>query len=253
MKIVCLSPSLTEIVIDLGAKDLLAGITNHCPEPHPGITRLGPAKALQIEMIRALEPDLILADQNENRPELIRDLTFSKRTEIFDVRSPDSAAEAVVRIAHAVSKREAGTALAEEIRREQQENRRGVRDLRPVRVLLLLWTQPYLTVSFDTYPSRLLESCGGLNVFHEEPVREFPLDLEDMIEKNPELLLLPGDPYPFQRRHIASFRQYRVFSTAVIERIDGMHFSRYGRRTAQALRFFRELLLKMTSNAPVQG
>ncbi len=264
MKIVSLSPSFTEILEKLGAAERLVGVTDHCPEVSP--VKIGSPKALNVSEILALRPDLVLADQNENRPEEIRELQKEFGVKIFDVRSIPAVVDAVWTIGRLVGEEKEAHKLTDEI----QEAVSGVPNktviaspavggawqplaeiasLPPapprndeavgLRTLTLLWNQPYLTINFDTYISRLIEAAGGRNVFHEDPVREFPIEMEDMIEKNPELLLLPGDPYPFRKRHVEGFRKYRVFSKIRIERLDGKLFSRFGPRTVTALETLR--------------
>jgi len=186
---------------------------------------------------------LILADQNENRPEEIKALQKKFKVVLFDVRSVQAVIDAVSTIARLAENPQAAEKLITEIKTEYDINRQAA-PTPPVQTLALLWNLPYLTINFDTYISRLIESSGGYNVFHQDPIREFPVDLEDLIEKNPAVLLLPKTPYPFSSRHVKRFREYRVFSKIPIHLIDGRFFSRFGPRTVEALKTFREILLE---------
>ena len=109
------------------------------------------------------------------------------------------------------------------------------------RTILLIWNQPFLTVNFDTYVSRLIEASGGMNVFRTEPIYQFPIEMEDMIEALPEVLLLTGEPGPFRSRHIKDFRRYRIFSKIPIHLLDGGLWTDYGAKTVEALRTLREI------------
>ncbi len=186
---------------------------------------------------------MILADQNENRPEEIKALQKKFKVVLFDVRSVQAVIDAVSTIARLAENPQAAEKLITEIKTEYDINRQAA-PTPPVQTLALLWNLPYLTINFDTYISRLIESSGGYNVFHQDPIREFPVDLEDLIEKNPAVLLLPKTPYPFSSRHVKRFREYRVFSKIPIHLIDGRFFSRFGPRTVEALKTFREILLE---------
>ena len=95
--------------------------------------------------------------------------------------------DAAAAMGRAVQKNQEAGELNLRIKGEYDRVRQEAKDHAPVRTQILLWNTPLLTVNFDTYASKLIESCGGWNVFHEDPVREIPIDLEDMIEKNPEL------------------------------------------------------------------
>lgn len=244
MRIISLSPSFTEILQALSAESHLIGISDHCPEI-PGPLRIGSPKALKISEILATGPDIVLADQNENRPEEMRELQKKLRVMIFDVRSLDAVHDAVHGIGRLIAKNNEAQHLIENIQSEIEKNRKMAAQRPPVPTVILLWDQPYLTVNFDTYASRLVEISGGKNVFHQDPIREFPVDLEDMIEKNPECLILPNDPFPFAKKHTAKFRKYRVFSKISISLIDGKLFSRFGPRTIEALQKLRGIFFSL--------
>ena len=241
---VSLSPSFTEILQALGEGANLAGVTDHCPQDLAGACRIGSPKALRLEEIARLAPDIVLADRNENRPEEVRVLEKKFRVVSFDVRSVPAAVDAVAGLGRLFEKKEAAEKIVKDILAEQEANRKAAEGAAPVRTLILLWHQPYLTVNFDTYISRLVEGAGGRNVFHEDPIREFPVELEDMIERDPERLLLAAEPFSFRKNHRAGFRKYRIFSKIPIDLVDGRLFSRFGPRTAEALRTLRRLILE---------
>jgi ABC-type Fe3+-hydroxamate transport system substrate-binding protein len=241
MRIISLSPSFTEILRDSGiGAECLVGITSHCPQDMAvKARRLGSPKALNLSEIEALSPDFIFAHEGENRQEQIHALQRKYRVVTFAVRSVPAVIDTVHAIARHLGKTDASEALENKIRNEYEENLRTFGGIRPVRTMILIWNQPYLTVNFDTYLSRLVEASGCFNVFHSDPLREFPVEMEDMLDKNPELLLLPTEPFPFTKRHIAMFRKYRTFSRIRIELIDGALFFRFGPKTIEALKTLR--------------
>lgn len=241
MKIVSLSPSLTETLIHLGAGDELRGITDFCPSPGREIERLGSPKALNLSKVDRLEPDWVLADARENRPEEIQAIQKRRRVKVFDVRQLGEVCDAVAEIGRLVERREEAKRLNDSIHAEMAENERLFRGRERKRAIVLLWDQPYLTVNFDSYPSRLIDASGGVNVFRKEPLREFPVELEEMIEQNPEVLLLPKEPAPFRERHVKGFRRYRIFSHIPIHLVDGKLVTHFGGQTAGALRALREI------------
>lgn len=245
MRLVSLSPSLTEIVESLGAGELLVGVTNHCPVGGGQRCFVGSPKALNLKAIDALKPDVVLADRGENRPEELKQLD-SLNVVTAQVFSIADVLDVIYSLGRLVEKGDKAQLLSERIRTEVEENTKAVAEYGRIRTLVLLWNRPYITVNFDTYISRLVEASGGINVFHEDPLREFPVDLEDMIEKQPQLVLLAGAPFAFKKRHIAGFRKYRVFSKVRIEWIDGLLLSRFGPRTPDALRTLRNIILNLS-------
>ena len=243
-KVVSLSPSFTEILEKFGRAGELAGITDHCPELPHAPARLGSPKALRLDLIEGLKPDLILSAARENRPEEIRALEKKFRVVSFDVRSVESVLDLVAALGRLADAPEESRELAAEIA-EEQRLCKAEKDLPRVRTMILLWNIPLLTVNFDTLISRVIETAGGLNVFREDPLPEFPVELEDMIEKEPEVLFLPTAPFPFKKKDIKHFRQYRIFSKIPIELVDGRLFSNFGPATLDALRAFREIFSKV--------
>lgn len=250
MRIVSLSPSFTEIVTHIGAADLLVGCTDFNAPFQGKAVSVGSPKALDLPKIASLQPDCVLADSHENRPEELREIEKRFRLLRFDVRTVEQAADAVWTVGRLVGRSEAAANVGAAIREEIEKSRRDFCDREPVRAVILFWHQPYVTVNFDTYASRLLEASGAVNVFREDPIREFPVELEDMIEKGPDVLLLPSEPFPFQGRHVDQFRKYRLFSKIRIELVDGRLFSRYGPRTVDALRALRGIFHGIKAPAP---
>ena len=245
MRIISLCPSITDIILHIGGKEMLCGVTDHCPEI-PGVMRLGSPKALKFSEIEKLSPDLILADKGDNRPEELRPLQQKFKVEILEVRSLQEVLDAVAVIGRSIQKIEGASKLNEEIGRTISETRARATGKTPLRTLILLWNMPFLTVNFNTYPSRLIETCGATNVFHQDPVYEIPIELEDMIEKEPQLLLLASEPYPFKKQQLKKFREYQIFSRIPLELVDGYYFCRYGPMTIEALKFFEALIQKLS-------
>lgn len=252
MKIVSLSPSLTDIVRAIGGEYLLAGVTDHCPEISGFFHRLGSPKALNLAQIEALKPDFILSDQGDNRPEEMRKLQGFKILS-FNARSVPAVMDTVAEIGRALNLPGGAGALNEKIKTSYDAARAKAAGKDPLHTLILLWDTPLLTINFDTYASRLLESCGAYNSFHTDPVHEIPIEIEDMIDKDPKLLLLASEPYPFKKRNLKKFREYKVFSKIPIELVSGHYLSRYGPVTAEALDFFSALIEKSRQFAPVSS
>ncbi|MBI3313110.1 MAG: ABC transporter substrate-binding protein [Candidatus Omnitrophica bacterium] len=244
MRIVSLSPSFTETLQALDLENSLVGITDFCPdEKSPGAVRIGSPKALKISEILALNPDFVLSDKKENRSAEITEIQKKCRVLSYEAKSIEAVKDSVWALGRQFGKTEEAGRMIENIKRECEISKKALESQPPVRTVVLLWHQPYVTVNFDTYISRLVESSGGLNVFREDPVREFPVEIEDMLDKEPEILLLAGDPFAFKKYHIKGFRKYRIFSKIRIELVNGKIFSNFGPRTAEAIAGLRALLI----------
>lgn len=241
MKLVSLSPSLTDILMGLKAEGCLRGVTDLCGLNGGLIEKVGSPRALNLAKIQALEPDWILADAQENRPEEIQSLQRRWPVKLFDVRKLSDLTDCIAELGRLTQQTDLGRSLQHSLWSELAESEKTFRDRPKRKTVILLWDQPLLTVNFDTYVSRLIEMSGGTNVFRQEPVREIPVEIEDLIEKNPEFMLLPSEPGPFQKRHISQFRRYRVLSRIPIQLVDGKLLLCYGLKTVEALRELRKI------------
>lgn len=238
MRIVSLSPSFTEILESCKAAGQIVGITDDCPVLKHEPARLGSTKSFDLAKIESMRPDLVLADQNENRPEVLRELAKKFKVVSFAITSIHSVAEAVGEIGRLAGCETETRLLAGEILSAiPPENEAKEK----VRTLILLWNLPFLTVNRETYSSILVEAAGGYNIFHEDPVREIPIEIEDMIDNKPAAILLASDPYPFTKSHVDYFEAFNIFSHVKVRLLDGHFFSRFGPRTVSALKTLRHI------------
>lgn len=234
MRIISLSPSITETLEALGLQGDLAGVTDDCPVP--GVETVGRPMALSSEKIQTLKPDVIVTAFAENRPEEIRVLEHTCRVAVFKVNSMPSLVQTIKDLGELFEKQNEAKELIRKIYAEWPAP-----CLNPVRSMLLLWNAPFLTVNANTFSSSLIEAAGGLNVFRAEPVAEIPIELEDMSDQKPDLILLPAAPYPFEKQHVDYFKNIPVFAEKSVHLIDGLLISRFGPRTVEALKTLRKI------------
>jgi ABC-type Fe3+-hydroxamate transport system substrate-binding protein len=248
-RIVSLIPSVTELLFALGLDDRIAGVTVFCTEPRDRVARtpkVGREKDPDLARIRALAPDLVVANMEENR----RDVVEALRAEGIPVwvTFPRTVAEGIelVRVLGALTDSEdAATSLADSL--EAAHARISARvEARPrVRVFCPIWRRPYMTMNGDTYVHDMLWTCGGDNVFAASPVRYPTVALEDLREAAPDVILLPDEPYRFRMAHLADFSELSdvpAVRTGRIHLVDGKLLSWYGPRIAEALERLPALL-----------
>jgi ABC-type hemin transport system substrate-binding protein len=104
------------------------------------------------------------------------------------------------------------------------------------RVFAPIWKGPYMSVGSDTYVHDVLETCGGENVcgsFTRYPI----VSLEEVEALEPEIVLLPDEPYPFSAEDLAEFHALDVPAAREdrIHLIDGKLLTWYGPRMASSL------------------
>lgn len=100
-----------------------------------------------------------------------------------------------------------------------------------------------MTINRDTYVHDMIQVCGGENIFKDYPERYPRVTLEEVEVLQPEVLLLPDEPYPFKARHIEEFQTLDVPAVweGRIHLIDGKILSWYGPRIGQSLKTLRGL------------
>ncbi|MEO7092802.1 MAG: helical backbone metal receptor [Polyangiales bacterium] len=259
-RVVSLVPSDTYTIARLAGVDRLVGRTTYCEEPKGTIETIptvGGTKDASVEAIRALAPDLVIANQEENTKSTLEALAqagvrvfvvFPKRVDdgvalvarlatILGVAA-DPAAREVVRAAHRALQ------LALKLRET----------LTPVRAFCPIWADPLMTIHGDTYISDAMDLAGAQNVFADRE-RRYPLaadlgtapalpktrvlfrdtryprvTLEEVTERSPELVLLPDEPHPFSEEDAQRFRAMDLPAarTGKVVRLSGKDLCWYG-------------------------
>ena len=241
-RIVSLVPSITETLCALGLDEALVGVTVYCVAPRDvvrGKTRVGGEKDPDLTAIRALAPDLVVANVEEN----VREHVATLRAWGIPVwvTYPRTVAEGLDMI------RELGqvtgtAARAEAILADLEPLCAGVRAAsarrRPVPVFYPIWRQPWMTINADTYIHDLLAVCGAANVFGDGPARYPTVTLDEVAARRPEVIVLPDEPFRFRRVHVEDFAPYTAVPAVRdgrIHLVDGKPFSWHGPRLRQAL------------------
>ena len=241
-RIVSLVPSITEILFALGLEGRIAGVTVFCSEPRREVARtpkVGREKDPDLSRIRALAPDLVLANMEENR----RDVVEALRADGVPVwvSFPRTLVEGIglVRELGALT---ATPEAAEALARPLETALAGVLARAAVgprpRVFCPIWRGPYMTVNRDTYVHDVLRTCGADNVFADAVARYPTVTLEEVRRAAPDVILLPDEPYRFRAAHLADFAPLAdvpAVRSGRIHLVDGKLLSWYGPRIAESL------------------
>ena len=225
-RIVSLVPSQTELLYDLGLDREIIGITRFCIHPEHWFrskTRVGGTKSLHLDKIRALAPDLIIANKEENRKEEIEALAKDFPVWISDVQSLEEALLMIRGVGRICGRPEKAASMCSEIVQTFEE----LRQVRPGRVAYLIWEDPLMVVGGGTFINDILQRWGLQNIYEERG--RYPLtDLEELKSLEPDLLILATEPFPFKEKHVKHLQAWMPGVQAVIA--DGELFSWYGSR-----------------------
>lgn len=247
-RVVSLVPSLTEWLFMIGAGARVVGVTDYCTEPVAalaGVPRIRGTKNPDRATIIALQPDLVLADQEENRERDVLALGAAGiNVYVTAIRSVADVPAQLTPLAMALGvARQAAPGL--DMLRTAIDAAERLVGRRRTRTLAFIWRDPWMAVGAETYAGDLLRLCGADNLALQLPGRYPRATLDDFLALRPELILLPGEPYPFAERDLAVFRPYGDVPAVRDRRIilcDGMALTWPGPRLVDALHTFSALI-----------
>lgn len=244
MRIVSLVPSLTELVCALGLADRLVGRTGFCVHPRETVRRIpkvGGTKTVKLETVRALAPTHVILNVDENRRETAEALAeFVPHLVVTHPLGPLDNLALYRQFGETFGCPGQARALCEKFQAAYDAAQRQTRDAR--KVLYLIWKDPWMTVSRDTYISRTL-ALFGLHTVPERSVDRYP-SLADITASGADLILLSTEPYRFRARHRDEIQALTGRPTLLV---NGEMTSWYGPRAIMGLEYLTRFLSRARS------
>jgi ABC-type Fe3+-hydroxamate transport system substrate-binding protein len=237
-RIISLVPSQTELLFDLGLEHEILAITRFCVRPADKVnakTTIGGTKNIDLALIKMLNPDLVIANKEENDREQIEELLKHCPVWISNVHDLASALAMITTVGEITGKKQQSLELAAEI-----SNLFAGLEISPsgLSCAYLIWRKPYMVAGKGTFIDDMLRRCGLINAFSGD---RYPvINNELLVEAKPDVVWLSSEPYPFKEKHISEIKQLLPYST--IQLVDGELFSWYGSRLLQAPAYFKTLL-----------
>ncbi|TNE69635.1 hypothetical protein EP331_13960 [bacterium] len=223
MRVVSLVPSLTEFLFDINLGDELVGRTRFCIHPLKqleSVRIVGGTKNPNIDNIKALNPDLVICNKEENRHEDVLAIQTFAKVLVTEIHTISDAFRELKRIGKAVHRTSETKQLIEKIQLELPEQFYS-----PVETMYFIWKNPWMSVGNDTYINDVMKTFGLVNRCGD--LTRYPeLNAEKIQELNPELVLLSSEPFPFGEKHRLDVQM--LLPNAKIELVNGEWFSWYG-------------------------
>jgi ABC-type Fe3+-hydroxamate transport system substrate-binding protein len=237
-RIICLVPSITELLYNLGLGDRVIGITKFCVHPNEWFTtktRIGGTKTVNLKKIKELNPDLIIANKEENVQAQVEALAKDFPVYISAIENLEQALEMIMHIGKLTNTIKKATTIINKI--EQNFKTLPVLATKE-KVAYLIWRNPYITIGKDTFIQDMLTRMSLKNAFTKE--KRYPtITIEYLQKKNPNYIFLSSEPYPFKEKHIAELQVQ--LPKAKILLVDGELFSWYGSRLLKSVTYFKKL------------
>jgi len=237
MKVVSLVPSITEALFDLGlTENQVIGRTKFCIHPEEKVKNvaiIGGTKNINIDKIKALQPDLILANKEENIKEQVETLMNDFKVIVTNVENIEDNYYLLKNLGKIFNKEEKAQSFNLKIYDILDQAKIDS----TIKVAYLIWKNPYMTIGSDTFIHKILAEIGFENIFKDK--KRYPeIQVEDLAEA--ELIMLSSEPFPFKEKHIEELREFYPDKNIMI--VDGEAFSWYGTHIAKCEDYFKGLI-----------
>ncbi len=226
-RIVSIVPSQSELLWDLGLSAEIKGISSFCihpPEMFNSTARVGGTKKLNINAIRALQPDLVIGNREENSREEIELLRQEFNVWVSDIVTINDAYAMMEQLGQITGHEDRAKELVQRIRNNMEfcKNMFSAQ-----KVAYFIWHQPWMLAANGTFIHEMLNWLGFENTAAN--LSRYPeMDAERLKALKPEFCFLSSEPYPFKEQHAALLRE--ILPDTRVMFVDGEMFSWYGSR-----------------------
>ena len=236
MKIISLVPSITETLFDFGlTENEVIGRTKFCIHPEDEVKNvaiIGGTKNLNIEKIISLNPDLIIANKEENEKLQVEELQKEFKVWVTDIQNLEDNEKFISEVGALLKKEK----LALEFNQNINEIFKNNSEKESVKVAYLIWKNPYMTIGSDTFIHEILEKLGFENIFKNG--KRYPeISLEEM--KKADYIFLSSEPFPFQQKHIDELQKELPNQKIIL--VDGEAFSWFGTHISKCADYYKKL------------
>ncbi|RAJ13240.1 ABC transporter substrate-binding protein [Olleya aquimaris] len=241
-RIVSLVPSQTELLFDLGLEDAVVGITKFCVHPfHFKSTKtiVGGTKQINIEKIKALQPDIILCNKEENTKEIVEACQEICDVHVSDIITINDCLELISQYGQLFNKRTNAQKIIDKINFNLKDFQNYIKDKPTLKTAYFIWRNPWMVAGNNTFINYLLKLNKFENIYSN--LQRYPeVDITKIRkEGDPEIILLSNEPYPFKEEHAFELGRHSHHAKTIF--VDGEFFSWYGSRLIKAFSYFKLL------------
>ncbi|MBL4663197.1 MAG: ABC transporter substrate-binding protein [Flavobacteriaceae bacterium] len=236
-RIISLVPSQTELLIDLGLKECIVGITKFCVHPRDlrkEIAVVGGIKTVQYDKITELNPNLIICNKEENTLAMVQELEKIAPVWVSDITSFEESLDMITRLGDLFQVSKKASEIVKSITSEKNTFRLLMETRSVKKVAYLIWKNPYMAAGSDTFIHSLLKLNNFQNIILEKRYPE--VTMKQL--KKADVVLLSSEPYPFKE---ADMKELMESLNVDVITVDGEFFSWDGSRLKVAFRYFETL------------
>jgi len=242
-RVVSLVPSITELLFDLGLAGKVVGRTGFCVFPRDQVRKVpkvGGTKSIDLPRLRRLAPTHVIVNIDENPRPLVEEIAkFVPNVVVTHPLGPHDNLALYRLLGGIFGRDDEADALCGRFQRAYDEVTADAQSRGRQRVLYLIWKAPWMTVSQDTYISRMLAAVGWDNWSPPHSSARYPtVDLVPDVLAEVDFVLLSSEPYSFRERHcVEILDSLPQGSRTRVALIDGAMTSWYGSRAIPGLRY----------------
>jgi iron complex transport system substrate-binding protein len=246
-RIISLVPSQTELLFDLGLEGQIVGITKFCVHPfHLKSTKtiIGGTKNVKFDKIKALQPDIIIANKEENTKEIVEELRQICSVWVTNIVTLEDNLQMISDFGQLFNKRTEAQKWIDKINFAYQDFQHFIKDKSILKVAYFIWANPYMVAGKDTFINEVLKLNKLDNIYKNREERYPEIIIQKMrIQGDPDLVLLSSEPFPFKDEHAFELGRFTHHAKTIF--VDGEMFSWYGTRILKAFDYFKKLRLRI--------
>jgi iron complex transport system substrate-binding protein len=246
-RIVSLVPSQTELLYDLGLEEQIVGITKFCVHPFHLLatkTIVGGTKNVKFEKIKALQPDIIIANKEENTKEIVDELSQVCPVWVTDIITIEDNFQMISDFGKLFNKRVEAQKWVDKINFAYCDFQQFIENKSIQKVVYFIWANPYMVAGNNTFINELLQLNKFENIYAKREERYPEVIIQKMrIQGDPDVVFLSSEPFPFKDEHAFELGRFTHHAKTVF--VDGEMFSWYGSRLLKAFDYFKLLHSKL--------
>lgn len=241
-RIISLVPSQTELLVDLGLEKFIVGVTKFCV--HPNHLRknkvvVGGTKTIHFDKVKALNPDIILCNKEENTKEIVEKCREIALTHVSEIFTFEDSKNLIYEYGTLFSCKTQANEIITALNYKYIDFQKFILNKKVKKVIYFIWKNPWMVVANNTFINHILELNNFQNIYNnKERYPEVDLKKNDN-EKSPNVILLSSEPYPFKKKHIQEIATYYNQSKIIL--VDGEMFSWHGSRLLKSFDYFKQL------------
>ncbi|OIQ17250.1 MAG: cobalamin-binding protein [Flavobacterium sp. MedPE-SWcel] len=241
-RIISLVPSQTELLFDLGLEDNIMGVTKFCVHPyHIKSTKVivGGTKKVNVDKIKALQPDIIIANKEENTEEIVKSLKGVAPIWVSDIVTLQDSLDMITELGKIFGVRTQAQQWVNKISFALDDFKSFMKDREQQKAAYFIWKNPYMAAGSDTFINEMLKLNNFTNIYEDRGRYPEVIIQKMRIQGDPDVVFLSSEPYPFKEEDAFEVGRFTHHAKTVF--VDGEMFSWYGSRMLKAFPYFKQL------------